>query len=97
MADYTPRYRNINSPSACGQSAISGATPSATPPARPISAVEIVHMLAEVGAWGVNLHDNDLVPIDATPAERDQDRRRFQARYERNRHRLPDGDDQPLL
>jgi xylose isomerase len=25
-----------------------------------------------VGAWGVNLHDNDLVPIDATPAERDQ-------------------------
>jgi xylose isomerase len=37
-----------------------------------ISPVEIVHMLAEVGAWGVNLHDNDLVPIDATPAERDQ-------------------------
>jgi xylose isomerase len=37
-----------------------------------ISPVEIVHMLAEVGAWGVNFHDNDLVPIDATPAERDQ-------------------------
>jgi xylose isomerase len=36
-----------------------------------ISPVEIVSMLAEVGAWGVNLHDNDLVPIDATPAERD--------------------------
>ena len=33
--------------------------------------VEIVHLLAEVGAYGVNLHDNDLVPIDATPAERD--------------------------
>src|SRR6516225_7665881 len=32
---------------------------------------EIVALLAEVGAWGVNLHDNDLVPIDATPAERD--------------------------
>ena len=27
--------------------------------------IEIVSMLAEVGAWGVNLHDNDLVPIDA--------------------------------
>ncbi len=38
----------------------------------PISPVEIVEMLAEVGAWGVNLHDNDLVPIDATPAERDR-------------------------
>lgn len=35
-----------------------------------LSPVEIVQMLAEVGAWGVNLHDNDLVPIDATPAER---------------------------
>ncbi|MGO8794847.1 MAG: xylose isomerase [Candidatus Sulfotelmatobacter sp.] len=37
-----------------------------------ISPVDIVAMLAEVGAWGVNLHDNDLVPIDATAAERDQ-------------------------
>jgi xylose isomerase len=34
--------------------------------------VEAVAMLAEVGAWGVNLHDNDLVPIDATPRERDR-------------------------
>jgi xylose isomerase len=33
---------------------------------------EIVSMLAEVGAWGVNLHDNDLVPIDASAGERDQ-------------------------
>lgn len=33
--------------------------------------VDIVAMLAEVGAWGVNLHDNDLVPIDATSSERD--------------------------
>jgi xylose isomerase len=33
---------------------------------------DAVAMLAEVGAWGVNLHDNDLVPIDATPAERDR-------------------------
>src|SRR3954468_4829687 len=36
-----------------------------------IKPVDIVRFLAEVGAWGVNLHDNDLVPIDATPAERD--------------------------
>ncbi|MFZ1401260.1 MAG: xylose isomerase [Candidatus Promineifilaceae bacterium] len=36
------------------------------------SPVELVHLLAEVGAWGVNFHDNDLVPIDATPAQRDQ-------------------------
>lgn len=37
-----------------------------------ISPVEIVAMLAEVGAWGVNFHDNDLVPIDATASERDR-------------------------
>jgi xylose isomerase len=36
-----------------------------------ISPVHIAAMLGEVGAWGVNLHDNDLVPIDATCAERD--------------------------
>jgi xylose isomerase len=33
---------------------------------------EIVNVLGEISAWGVNLHDNDLVPIDATPAERDK-------------------------
>ncbi len=36
------------------------------------SPVELVHLLGEVGAWGVNLHDNDLVPIDATPADRER-------------------------
>jgi len=38
----------------------------------PLPPAEAVKLLAEVGAWGVNLHDNDLVPIDATPAERDR-------------------------
>lgn len=38
----------------------------------PLSPIEAVRMLAEVGAWGVNFHDNDLVPIDATAHERDQ-------------------------
>ena len=36
------------------------------------SPVELVYLLAEVGAWGVNFHDNDLVPIDATSTERDR-------------------------
>ena len=39
--------------------------------------VGLVHLLAEVGAMGVNLHDNDLVPIDAAPSERDQIVRTF--------------------
>lgn len=45
----------------------------------PLSPVDAVGMLAEVGAWGVNLHDNDLVPIDATPAERDRIVKDFKA------------------
>jgi xylose isomerase len=44
------------------------------PPLPPIDAVKL---LAEVGAWGVNLHDNDLVPIDATAGQRDQIVREF--------------------
>ncbi len=43
------------------------------------SPVELVHLLAEVGAYGVNFHDNDLVPIDASPAERDRIVRDFKA------------------
>jgi xylose isomerase len=41
----------------------------ARPPLEPVRAV---HKLAELGAFGVNFHDNDLVPIDATAAERDR-------------------------
>jgi xylose isomerase len=42
-------------------------------PVRPEkSPVELIHLLAEVGAYGVNFHDNDLVPIDASPSERDR-------------------------
>jgi len=37
-----------------------------------LSPVELVHLLAEVGAYGVNFHDNDLVPFDAIPTERDR-------------------------
>ncbi|MBN2257051.1 MAG: xylose isomerase [Anaerolineaceae bacterium] len=33
------------------------------------SPAELVNLLGEVGAYGVNFHDNDLIPIDATPAE----------------------------
>jgi xylose isomerase len=42
------------------------------PVRRKLSPVEIVHVLAAVGAYGVNLHDNDLVPVDATAADRDR-------------------------
>src|SRR5215468_762421 len=37
-----------------------------------MSPANLARLLAEVGAYGVNLHDNDLVPIDATSQERDR-------------------------
>jgi xylose isomerase len=56
-----------------------GRDPFGSPVREAKSPVELVHLLAEVGAWGVNFHDNDLVPIDATPAERDRIVRDFKA------------------
>ncbi len=48
-------------------------------PVRPaLSPVAIVRKLAELGAYGVNLHDNDLVPAGSTAAERDRIVREFQ-------------------
>src|SRR3954452_21258811 len=38
----------------------------------PLPPVQAVRLLAEVGAWGTCLHDNDLVPINASAAERDR-------------------------
>ncbi len=43
----------------------------------PLDPVVAVRRLSELGAWGVNFHDNDLVPIDATAAERDRIVREF--------------------
>jgi xylose isomerase len=37
----------------------------------------MVQRLSELGAYGVNLHDNDLIPIDATAPERDRIVREF--------------------
>lgn len=56
-----------------------GRDPFGAPVRKPKSPVELVHLLAEVGAYGVNFHDNDLIPIDATPAKRDQIVRDFKA------------------
>jgi xylose isomerase len=38
---------------------------------------ELVYLLGEVGAYGVNFHDNDLIPIDATPTEAETIKKEF--------------------
>lgn len=46
---------------------------------RDLDPTETVRRLADLGAYGVNLHDNDLVPIDATAREREEILKRFRA------------------
>jgi len=48
-----------------------GRDPFGGPVRKSKSPAELVRLLGEVGAYGVNFHDNDLIPIDATPSERD--------------------------
>ncbi len=54
-----------------------GRDPFGLPTRKPLEPDYIVYKLAEIGAYGVNLHDNDLIPIDATPSERQQILARF--------------------
>lgn len=49
-----------------------GRDPFGEPVRAPMDPHHSVHKLAELGAWGVNLHDNDLVPFDASLQERDR-------------------------
>jgi len=54
-----------------------GRDPFGGPTREPKTPAEIVYLLGEVGAYGVNFHDNDLIPIDATPAEAESIKKAF--------------------
>jgi xylose isomerase len=55
-----------------------------------LAPAEIVDLLGEAGGvYGVNFHDNDLIPIDATPAEAAQIKRDFKKALRRNNLKVP--------
>ena len=56
-----------------------GRDPFGGPTREPLDPVASVHKLAELGAWGVSLHDDDLVTWGTAPAERDRIVGRFKA------------------
>jgi xylose isomerase len=56
-----------------------GADPFGGPTRPPLDPVDSVRRLAELGAWGISLHDNDLVPYGSSAAERDRIVARFAA------------------
>jgi xylose isomerase len=71
MADYTPRKSDkftfglwtFGNP---------GVDPFGMEVRVPPTPIEGVKKLSELGAWGLNLHDNDLVPFGASAAEHDR-------------------------
>lgn len=59
-------------------------------PTRPeLEPAAICDLLGEVGAYGVNFHDNDLIPIDATEAETRAIKKSFTAALKRNKLKVP--------
>ncbi len=59
-----------------------GRDPFGDPTRAVVDPVDSVHKLADLGAWGIALHDDDLVPYGSSPAERDRIVSRFKAALE---------------
>jgi xylose isomerase len=59
-----------------------GRDPFGGPTRAPLDPVDSVRKLAELGAWGISLHDEDLVPYGSSAAERDRIVGRFKAALE---------------
>jgi xylose isomerase len=76
MSDYTPKSEHKFTFGLWTVGNI-GRDPFGGPVRDPKSPADLVRLLGEVGAYGVNFHDNDLIPIDATPAEADAIKKEF--------------------
>ncbi len=55
----------------------------------PIDPVESVHRLAELGAYGVTFHDDDLIPFGSSPAEREKAIARFKVALDETGMKVP--------
>jgi len=55
----------------------------------PLDPVESVHRLAELGAYGVNFHDDDLVPPGSSAQERETILKRFRAALDETGMKVP--------
>ena len=67
-----------------------GRDPFGLPTRAAMSPAEIVDTLGKAGGvYGVNFHDNDLIPIDATEAEATQIKKDFRAALRRNKLKVP--------
>lgn len=67
-----------------------GADPFGGPTREKLSPAQIVDLLGKAeGVYGVNFHDNDLIPIEASEAEAAQIKKDFRAALRRNKFKVP--------
>ncbi len=88
MSDYTPKPEHKFTFGLWTVGSV-GRDPFGQPVREPKSPSELVYLLAEVGAYGVNFHDNDLIPADATPAEAEAIKREFRKALEATGLKVP--------
>jgi xylose isomerase len=81
MTDYTPKPEHKFTFGLWTVGSIGG-DPFGGPVRETKSPAELVRLLGEVGAYGVNFHDNDLIPIDASPAEAEAIKKDFRKALE---------------
>ncbi len=56
---------------------------------KPLDPVESVRRLADLGAYGVNFHDDDLVPFGSSPSERETIVKRFRTALDATGMKVP--------
>lgn len=61
-----------------------GRDPFGGPTREAITPPQIADILGEAGAYGVNFHDNDLIPIDASPAQAEMIKKDFKKALKEN-------------
>ena len=93
----SPHDPRTTSPSGSGRSATGAAIRSATRPGRRSIRSRRCTGSADLGAYGVNFHDDDLVPPGSTRRRARGDPQAVPAGPGRDRHAGADGDDEPLL
>ena len=66
-----------------------GRDPFGGPTREPVSPPQVCDVLGQAGAYGVNFHDNDLIPIDATPDEANSIKKDFKKALKDNNLKVP--------
>jgi xylose isomerase len=66
-----------------------GRDPFGGPVRAPKTPAELVRLLGDVGAYGVNFHDNDLIPIDAAFAEAERIKQDFRRALDETGLKVP--------